>query len=421
MSGVTSLLPLAECDSSGPAEGYVFKIERNGAGEKISYVRMYSGAVRVRDRLEYGKNKEGKVTATEVFEEGSTQSSSTISAGQIGKLSGLADIQIGDAIGKHMASESGHFDRPTLETVIQPECAAQRGDLYSALAELAEQDPLINLRQDDIRQELYVSLYGEVQKEVIQATLANEYGINVDFQETTTVYIERPVGVGAAVEIIDVEPNPFLATVGLRIEPAPIGTGVEYQLEVELGSMPRAFHRAVEETVRETLREGLYGWEVADCKVTMTHCGYYARQSSAHGGFDKNMSSTAADFRNLTPLVLMNALKQAGTVVFEPIHRFYLEVPEETVTQTSSVLSKARAVLMGQTMKGSIYGLEGEIPVAFVHKLQQQLLGFARGEGVFEHEFDHYKPISGKKPHRSRTDYNPLNRQEYLIRVRRQV
>ena len=95
-----------------------------------------------------------------------------------------------------------------------------------------------------------------MQKEVIQATLANDFGIDVDFRETTTICIERPVGTGAAVEIIGKEPNPFLATVGLRVEPAPVDTGVEFRLEVELGSMPLAFFKAVEDTVRETLQPG---------------------------------------------------------------------------------------------------------------------------------------------------------------------
>jgi ribosomal protection tetracycline resistance protein len=105
----------------------------------------------------------------------------------------------------------------------------------------------------------------------------------------------------------------------LRIEPAAVGSGVEFRLEVELGSMPIAFFRAVEEKTRETLRQGLYGWRVADCTVAMTHSGYLPRQSHAHQGFAKEMSSTGADFRGLTPLIVMGALKRAGTVVCEPI------------------------------------------------------------------------------------------------------
>jgi len=106
------------------------------------------------------------------------------------------------------------------------------------IAGIAEQDPLINLRQDERRGEISVSLYGEVQKEVIQAMLASDFGVDVTFRETTTICIERPIGTGAAFDIIDTDPNPYLATVGLRVDPAPIDSGVEFRLEVELGPMP---------------------------------------------------------------------------------------------------------------------------------------------------------------------------------------
>src|SRR5207247_3804244 len=112
-------------------------------------------------------------------------------------------------------------------------------------------------------------------------------------------------------------------------DPAPIGSGVQFALEVEAGSMPFAFFRAVEDTVRRTLRQGIHGWQVTDCMVAMTHSGYCSR-NGAHG-FDKSVSSTGADFRGLTPLVVMDALKLAGTSVHEPMHRFRLELPADTV------------------------------------------------------------------------------------------
>ena len=262
-----------------------------------------------------------------------------------------------------------------------------------------------------------------MQKEVIGATLANDFDIGVRFRETTTVCIERPVGAGAAVETIGKEPNPFLATVGLRVEPAPIGAGVEFRLEVELGSIRLAFHRAVEETVHETLLQGLYGWRVTDCTVTMTHSGYWARQSSAHGGFDKSMSSTAVDFRNLTPLVLMDALRRAGTRVYEPMHRFRLDIPADTFGATVPVLAWLRAAPETQQTRGASCVLEGEIPAARVHEMQQRLPTLTRGEGVLECAFDRhsYQPVGGKFPTRPRTDHNPLDREEYLLRLTRRV
>ncbi len=425
ISGITQLLPAAEGDADGPVSGTVFKVERGPYGEKIAYVRMFSGTVRVRDKLRFGRSEEEKVTAIEVFARGSTMQSTSVGAGQIGKLWGLDDVRIGDAIGNSgTTTEHHYFAPPTLETVVVPCSRNGKAALHAALTQLADQDPLINLRQDDVRGELYLSLYGEVQKEVIGATLADAFGIDVTFRETTTICIERPIGTGAAFEIIDTATNPFLATVGLRVEPAPIGSGAEFRLASEvLGTMPLAFFRAVEETVHATLRQGLRGWQVTDCTVTMTHTGYWPRQSHAHQGFNKNMSSTGADFRSLTPLVLMNALRRAGTRVYEPMHRFRLEIPADAFGAMAPELARLRAVAQTQEMRGSSYVLEGEIPASRVHELQQRLPALTRGEGVLECAFDRYRyqEVVGEIPRRPRTDNNPLDRKEYLLRVARRV
>jgi ribosomal protection tetracycline resistance protein len=421
-AGIAELLPATEGDADGPVSGTVFKVERGPAGERIAYVRMFSGTVRTRDRLQVRPGDERKVTAIRVFDRGSAVQRASVVAGQIGKLWGLGDIRIGDAIGTpRTASEAHHFAPPTLEAVIVPGHATDQGALHVALTQLAEQDPLINLRQDDIRQELFVSLYGEVQKEVIQETLANDFDIDIEFRETTTICIERPIGTGAAVEVIHKAPNPILATVGLRIEPAAINSGVAFRLEVELGSIPLSFHKAIEETVYETLCQGLYGWQVADCTVTLTHSGYAPRQSHAHQGFSRAMSSTGADFRNLTPLVLMSALKQAGTRVYGPILRFLIEVPADTLGPLLPVLARLQAVLQTPAMRGSSCTLEGEVPAARVHELHQQLPALTRGEGVLECAFDSYHPVRGTIPSRPRTDHNPLKRREYLLHVLRRV
>jgi len=108
-----------------------------------------------------------------------------------------------------------------------------------------------------------------------------------------------------------------------------VDAGVRFGLGVEAGALPSASFIAVEETVERTLQQGLYGWRVTDCVVTLSASGYWPRQSSAHGGFDKSMSSTAGDVRHLTSLVLMAALQRAGTRVHEPVHRFRLDVPAD--------------------------------------------------------------------------------------------
>jgi ribosomal protection tetracycline resistance protein len=417
MNGIASLLPATTGDVDSPLMGSVFKVERGAAGEKIAYARIFSGCLRVRDRVPVRGDAEHKVTALSVFERGGPVSRSALCAGQIGRLWGLGNVQIGDQLGVGRATMEDHvFAPPTLESAIVPACPSEKGALHHALTQLAEQDPLIGLRQDDQRGELYVSLYGEVQKEVIQATLASEYGLAVKFRETTTICIERPTGSGEAVELLGKGKNPFLATVGLRVEPGAVGSGIVLHLAAELVTLPLFIYRSVEEfqaateaTVRETLRQGLCGWQVTDCLVTLTRSGYISP------------SSTAADFRRLTPLVLMAALQRAGTVVCEPIHRFGLEVPADTFGAVTSALARLRARLDAQHLRGAVFILEGTIPAARAHELQQAVPGLTRGEGILESAFDSYQPVVGPPPTRPRSDHNPLNRKEYLLHVMRRV
>ncbi len=424
--GITGLLPASAGDPDGPLNGTVFKIERGAAGERVAYVRIASGTLHTRDRVPVHRDGavagEGKVTAVSVFDAGADRRAPSAPAGRIARVWGLGEVRIGDTLGESAGRAAArHFSPPTLETVVTARRPGERGALHAALAQLAEQDPLIDLRRDELRQEIAVSLYGEVQKEVLQATLAEEHGVAVDFRETTTLHIERPVGAGAAFEVIDKGDNPFLATVGLRVEPGPAGGGVEFRLGVELGSMPYSFFAAVEETVRDTLAQGLHGWQVTDCVVTMTHSGYWPRQSHAHAVFDKSMSSTTADFRGLTPLVLMDALRQAGTAVLEPMHLFRLELPAGALAAVLPALARLGAVPRTPEAHAGGYVLHGDVPAARVHALEQQLPTLTRGEGVLESAFDHYEPVRGPVPERPRTDHNPLHRKEYLLHVQRRL
>jgi ribosomal protection tetracycline resistance protein len=234
------------------------------------------------------------------------------------------------------------------------------------------------------------------------------------------ICVERVAGTGEAAEFIAKAPNPFLATVGLRVEPS-AGTGVDFRLGVELGSMPLAFFKAVEETVHDALREGLHGWQVEGAVVTMTRSGYWARQSSAHGGFDKSMSSTAGDFRNLVPLVLADALREAGTVVCEPLHRFRIELPAADLGGVLAALAKLRAVPEPPELDAGRCVLEGTVPAGAVHGLGQRLPGLTSGEGVLESVFERHEPVSGPVPSRPRTGANPFDRDAYLLAAARRT
>ena len=413
MSGIAELLPSGVGDADGPAAGTVFKIERGPSGEKIAYVRMVSGTVHARDRL-----NEDKVTAIHVFDRGGASQAASVSAGQIAKLWGLASIRIGDPIGDGGGpTMHREFAPPTLESIAVPTDPEDGARLRVALGQLAEQDPLIDVRQDDLRHEISVSLYGEVQKEVIQATLADDYGIAVEFRETTPIYVERPLRRGEAIELLNAETNPYRATIRLRVEPAPHGSGFEFRSQVDHRRVPiyvykrlENFEQAMMDYVREALQEGLYGWQVRDCVVTMTESNY----SSPDGPQStRGPLSTAADFRKLTPIVLMQALAAGGTVVCEPTVRVELEVPTAAIGALLPALTRLGAAFEAPSPQGDASTITAVLPATRADDLQRQLPSLTGGEGVLESSFAGYQPVSGDPPTRPRTTPNPLNLREY--------
>ncbi|KRE54624.1 translation factor GTPase family protein [Phycicoccus sp. Soil748] len=396
-----------------PAAGTVFKLDRSAAGSRLTYVRVTGGTLRVRDRLEVGGRVPERVTGLEVFGPDGLRRVEQVDRGRIAVLRGPVTARVGDTFGTGgLRARQVELGRPSLETVVDPVEPSQRGRLFAALTELAEQDPLIALRLDDGRGEVAVSLYGEVQKEVIATFLAEDHGVKASFRPTTPICVERVRAAGSAHQLIDVSPNPFLATVGLRVEPAPVGSGVDLALEVELGSMPPAFFAAVREGVDGTLTEAVHGWSVPDCRVVVTHSGYYPRQSAMHAGFDKKMSSTAADFRSLARLVLAEALARAGTVVCAPVHRFELEVPQDLVGTVLAELPHHRAVPHDTRVPGTSATaaavLSGDVPADEVHGLAQRLPHLTRGEGVLTTVLDHHAPVTGPPPRRTRALPDPF-------------
>jgi len=387
------LLPAGVGDPEGPLSAAVFKIERGPSGERIAYVRMFAGTLRTRDAV----NGE-KVTSLAVFEKGGAAQRPAVAAGQIAKVWGLHSVQIGDTIGEPPSRRpQREFAPPTLQSIVVPRDPDDAQRLRVALGQLAEQDPLINVR-DEPGRELTVSLYGEVQQEVLEATLRHEYGLDVSFGDTTPICVERPRRAGEALEVLHGETNPYNATIGLRIDPAADDSGVEFRLDVPSRDVPLYVYKTREqfaahmtEYVRDALLEGLHGWRVVDCVVAMTRCAY----SVADGPPSRRgPTSTAADYRKLTPLVVSQALAAAGTVVCEPVVHVSLEVPTRSVGVVLPALARLGADVDVPTPHGELSAIAAVMPVTAADELQRQLAGLTGGEGVVETAFAGYRPAS---------------------------
>ena len=424
IDGIRELLAGGVGDPEAPVSGRVFKIERTASGERVAYARLFAGTLRPRERVRVGGGNEAKATSIKVFAPTGSPRRDSVAAGEMATIRGLGAVRVGDALGEPPPGQDAvaRFPRPTMEAVVVPRVPEQSGSLRAALGQLAEQDPLIDVRQDDHRSEIWVSLYGEVQKEVIQATLEREYGIAADFRETTVVCIERPARVGEAEEILHAKSksnitgrssplstNPFFATLAMRIEPAPFDSGVEVDVDVENRLVPlhlyktfEAFSSQMASYVNEALVEGLNGWQVTDCRITITDCGY------------GNPETSAGDFRRLTHLVVAEALQRAGTWVCEPMANLSLEMPTPTAQGVLAALGRLGGRVTGQFSAGGLTRASAVLAVDRVRGLQHQLPGLSMGEGIMETRPGGFQPIGSDPPRRERSAPSPLDRDAWL-------
>ena len=390
-----------------PLSAQAFKIDHQE--DRVVLLRIWSGTLHSRHEYMLHGNAEepvsgGKITRLERRTPHGLEVVQEAHAGEIVRAHGLADVKIGDVIGAAPPHENRRFFEPVFETEVHEVDELQRHELQLALTDLADQDPFISLRHDPRSGATSVRFFGDVQKEVIESDLLDIYGIPVTFAESRVICIERPIGSGESTEHIGGAP-PFVAGVGLRVKQGEPGSGVHYHRSREsLGKTRPAFYQAIEETVHVVLAEGLFGWEVTDIDVELIHVEFV------------DSMSTAGDFRALTPLVLMEGLRQAGTEVCEPIQEFRLHVPESTLVDAIRHLVQRRAVIAESGIVGEIAVIRGEIPAAEVPDFERILPGISRGEGDFDHWHHGWQQVPGEPPRRARTDFNPLDRAEYLSR-----
>lgn len=394
--------------ANNPLSGVVFKIIKQASGRQEAYIRLFDGQLRSREEVPVisSDNQTAPIKMKQLYmlQDGKHIPADTIMAGDIWVLSEEV-LTVGDCIGTFtdkMKAFPSHSPPMRVQVQSSPTDA---NILHQVLTHLTREDPNLHYIHDQETGEKTIALYGRVQQEILAETIRQDYGIETVFSAPQVICIEKPISTGEAVETMGEADNPFWATVGFRVEPGIKGSGLQYRLAVELGSLPLSFQKAIQETVMETLREGLVGWRVTDIIVTLTQTGY------------ASALSTAKDFRSLTPLVLMQALKRAGTRAYEPVNDIQMQFPEKRLSNVLSLLSVWQGTFQEPQFQNSHSYLNGTIPVRNAEPFKSAFHSLTRGEGLFTMKPGGYIGACNQPPQNQRRQLNPLNRSEYLMKL----
>jgi len=223
-----------------------------------------------------------------------------------------------------------------------------------------------------------------------------------------TIYMETPIQMAEAAVTMYEDGLPYAAAVGFRVEPLPLGSGIEYVSEVATGHLKQTFQNGVEDGAYAYLDQGLHGWELTDMKISLISFEF------------NSVSSTPSAYRDLSPLVLFDALKKSGTKLLWPLSEYQLSVPTPLIGRAISDLKQMKATMDEPLIEGDISTITGIIPVELSHNYPLKVRQYTADVGHFESKFIGYEDASADMyKERAKFKLDPANRGEYLMGIMR--
>lgn len=383
-TGVEELLD-ALCALTGQKEplpdfaGRVYKIGRDSQGNRLTYLKLTGGSLRVKDEVSYempqGKFTE-KVNQIRQYSGERYDTMEEVHAGEICAVTGLGATMPGTALGSEPSPGSFVMESVLTCQVIPPrDCAPHT--LLEDLRLLEEEDPALQVRWSSERQEIYVNLMGEVQTQVLQRQIKDRFGLVVTFGPGSILYRET---IASTVEGVGhFEPLRHYAEVHVLLEPLPAGSGVEVALDCPTDMLDVNWQRQIYGWLSGTEHIGvLTGSPVTDLHLTLV--AGRAHPKHTEGG----------DFRQAALRAVRQGLMKAKSVLLEPWQSFVLEVPQECVGRAMTDISRMEGEVAPPEIAGEKARLRGKVPAACVGDYAKEVAGYTGGKGRFSLELAGY-------------------------------
>jgi len=350
-----------------------YKIVTDESRKKKTYFRVYQGEVNLREKVSVERLENPVVIKNlEGLQQGKIMKSESISEGDIGILTNVSEIKVGDVLGYRLQCIK---PIPKIEPILTSSLIlindGNRSEMISAIYELIEEDPNLDCEINAETSELTVKLFGEIQKQFLKNQMLERFGIRVEFQNTMTILKEPPLQHCRAKIPFRAKEQPFNAAIELEIIPMKETAGIEYESKVSYGYLSKSFQNAVHEGVLRGLKKGPLGWEVTNVKVIFTEAVY------------DSVSSTPADFRNLAPYVVKKALKSVGTYLLEPLLEFEIITPSGACGKIIQDIENMKGRVLGINNFDRNVRIIGKVPLNTSKSYPVKLASYTEGKGIF--------------------------------------
>ena len=342
----------------------VFKIARDDAGSRLTYMKLMGGSLSVREMI-----GDEKVTGIRIYSGEKYESRDRVEAGEVCVVTGLKGTKAGKGLGWLSGTEVGSVLKQVMSYKVELPEDEPAHVFLPKIREISEEIPELSVKYSEEKKEITISLMGEVQTEVLKHLIKERYNVDIGFGEGHTLYKETIAdtvyGVG------HFEPLRHYAEVELRLEPAERGSGLSFASEVSEDELSLNYQRLILSHLEEKEYKGvLTGSPITDMKITLV--AGRAHLKHTEGG----------DFRQATYRAVRQGLMQARSVLLEPVYEFKLEVSEDAIGRAMTDIGKMNGSFTSPENISGKAVLTGKVPVSEVKNYALELRAYTKGEGV---------------------------------------
>jgi len=342
----------------------VFKIARDDQGNRLTYMKITGGELKVRTML---IELDEKVNQIRIYSGEKYDPVEAVEAGTVCAVTGLTKTCPGQGLGIEQAS-----DKPVLEPVLTYQIMLPPGQdaavMLSKLRQLEEEEPELRIVWDEHLKEIQAQIMGEVQIEILKNLISERFLVEVEFGTGNIVYKETITdcveGVG------HFEPLRHYAEVHVILEPGEPGSGLQFAAQCSEDMLDRNWQRLVLAHLQEKEHKGvLTGSAVTDMRITLA--AGRAHQKHTEGG----------DFRQAAYRAVRQGLKEAKSMLLEPYYEFRLEIPEKSVGRAISDIERMHGTFAGPELEAETAVLTGSAPVICMQYYHQEVISYTKGLG----------------------------------------
>ena len=369
----------------------IFKIARDEQGNRLTYMKITGGSLKVKTALtsqthsdlgeEAGQQHniwEEKVNQIRLYSGEKFESVSEIEAGSICAVTGLSQTRPGEGLGIDKGSGMPLLEPVLAYRILLPEGCDPR-TMLPKLRQIEEEEPELHILWDEHLQEIQVQIMGEVQIEILQSLIQSRFDTQVTFDSGTILYKET---IANTVEGVGhFEPLRHYAEVHLLLEPAEVGSGLQFALKCSEDVLEKNWQRLVLSHLEEKAHKGvLTGSQITDIKITLV--AGRAHKKHTEGG----------DFREATYRAVRQGLKEAQSILLEPYYEFRLELPEKMVGRAMTDVEKMHGTCELSQTDGERAVLIGSAPVVTMRNYQKEVIAYTKGQGRLFCSLKGYEP-----------------------------